>query len=347
MIEKTRYVEFPHKNASNQRNCTMTAYRHLSNEERFFIHISLREGKKQYEIAMALNRSPSTISREIRAGKWPRSIMYCYSWGVHFKCRRMKTKQRHRSSKITPDIAVLIEEKIRKYWSPEQVSGDLKLNHGIGISHETIYQYIYSDKTRKEALRPFLRQGMKLRRKKYGSGARVSNIPNRTAITERPAIVEQKQRLGDWECDTVIGTDRKSVLITLVDRVSLFTLSEKIPRKTARNVSEAMIRMLAPYKEKVHTLTFDNGSEFIEHEKVGKALEAGTYFAAPYSSWERGINENTNGLLRQFFPKGTDFREITKAAIQAAVDLLNHRPRKTRGYLTPSMLFFGSPAIPA
>ena len=153
--------------------------------------------------------------------------------------------------------------------------------------------------------------------------------------------------MGDWECDTVIGTDRKSVLVTLVDRTTLFTLSEKIPRKTARNVSEAMMRMLAPYKDKVHTLTFDNGTEFIEHERIGKALEADTYFAAPYASWERGINENTNGLLRQFFPKGTDFREITKAAIQAAVDLLNHRPRKTRGYLTPSMLFLGESGLQA
>ncbi len=172
-----------------------------------------------------------------------------------------------------------------------------------------------------------------------GSGARASNIPNRIAITERPAIVAEKVRLGDWECDTVIGADRKSVLITLVDRSTLFTVSEKIPRKTARNVSNAMIRMLRPFKDKVLTLTFDNGSEFIEHERVGRALNATTYFAAPYASWERGINENTNGLLRQFFPKGTDFRDISKKEVQEAVDHLNNRPRKTRGYLTPTFLF--------
>ncbi len=325
----------------------MTGYRHLNNEERHFIHVSIRDGKKQCEIAKSLGRSPSTISREIRAGKWPRSLMYCYNWGIFFKRERLKSKQRKRPGKITPEIGALIEEKLRKYWSPEQISGDLKLNHEIEISHETIYQYIYSDAARKMEFKPFLRQGMKLRRRKYGSGARVSNIPNRIPITERPAIVELKERLGDWECDTVIGTDRKSVLITLVDRATLFTLSEKIPRKTARNVSKAMIRMLAPYKDKVHTLTFDNGTEFVEHERIGKALEADTYFAAPYASWERGINENTNGLLRQFFPKGTDFREITKLAIQAAVDLLNHRPRKTRGYSTPSMLFLDEAALQA
>jgi IS30 family transposase len=220
----------------------------------------------------------------------------------------------------------------------------LKKQHDIHISHETIYQYIYNDKVRKETLKPYLRQGKKLRRKKYGSGARASNIPNRIPITVRPAIVAEKERLGDWECDTVIGSDRKSVLVTLVDRKTLFTLSTKIPRKTARNVSDAMIRLLKPYEQKVHTLTFDNGSEFIEHERVGKHLDAKTYFAVPYASWERGANENTNGLLRQFFPKGTDFNDVTEAEIQEAVTLLNHRPRKTRGYRTPHEIFMGKEA---
>ncbi len=317
----------------------MTGYKHVSDEERYFIHVSIREGKSQADIARSLGRSPSTISREIRAGKWPRSKMYCYDWGVYFKRGRMKSKQRNRARKITPELGAMIEERLKNYWSPEQISGELRLRHGIRISHETIYRYIHSDADRQKRLKPFLRQGKKLRRKAYGSGARASNIPNRRPITERPEIVARKERLGDWECDTVIGADRKSVLITLVDRATLFTVSGKIPQKTARNVSNAMIRMLAPYQDKVHTLTFDNGSEFVEHERIGKALEATTYFAAPYASWERGINENTNGLLRQFFPKGTDFQEISEEAVQSAVELLNHRPRKTRGYLTPSMLF--------
>ena len=190
-------------------------------------------------------------------------------------------------------------------------------------------------------MKPFLRMGRKSRRKKYGSGARASLIPNRVSIEDRPAIVEQNARLGDWECDTVIGSDRKTVLVTLVDRKSLFTLSSKVARKTARNVSNAIIRLLKPYRERVHTLTFDNGVEFIEHERIAKALNALTYFAHPYSSWERGINENTNGLLRQFFPKGTDFRNVSYKAVYEAVDLLNKRPRKTRGYLTPNELFLG------
>ena len=341
MIEKIGYVGFLTKTNPNQRNCTMKGYKHLSHEERYFIHLSIREGKNQKEIAKALKRSPSTISREIRAGMWPRSIMYCYHWGVFKKRSRMKSKQRTRSQKITPEMGVSIGNLLKQYLSPEQVSGYLKKQHSISISHESIYRWIFSDKQRKKEFKPFLRQGMKLRRKKYGSGARVSNIPNRVPITERPEIVETKERIGDWECDTVIGTDRKSVLVTIVERKTAFTLTTKIPQKTARNVSRAMIKMLKPYMENVKTLTFDNGTEFVEHERIGKALEADTYFAAPYSSWERGLNENTNGLLRQFFPKGTDFRKVTDVAIKLAVDLLNNRPRKTRDYQTPSTMFLG------
>lgn len=319
----------------------MRTYKHLSNEERFFIHTSLREGRTQVDIARALDRSASTISREIRRSMWPRSIMYCYEWAVYFKRWRMKFKQNKRIKKITEEIGRLIEELIRNYLSPEQVSAYLQEHFSLSISHETIYQYIYASSERKTALKPFLRMGRKTRRKRYGSGARASLIPNRVPIEQRPAIVEQKGRLGDWECDTVIGKDRKAVLVTLVDRKSLFTLSSKVARKTARNVSNAIIRLLKPYRDRVHTLTFDNGVEFIEHERIAKALDAQTFFANPYCSWERGINENTNGLLRQFFPKGTDFREVSYQAVYDAVELLNKRPRKTRNYRSPNELFLG------
>ncbi len=224
-------------------------------------------------------------------------------------------------------------------FNSEQVSGYLKLHHQISISHETIYRFIYADKARHKALRPYLRQGAKLRRKRYGSGARASKIPNRVCITNRPKVVEEKQRLGDWECDTVIGKDRKSVLVTVVDRCSLTTCCSRVFSRSASVVSRAIIRMLKPHIDKVHTLTFDNGSEFVQHERIAKALQAKTYFAHPYSSWERGINENTNGLLRQFFPKGTDFREVSWQTVKRAVDYLNNRPRKTRGYLTPNQIF--------
>ena len=191
----------------------------------------------------------------------------------------------------------MIVSLIRQYLSPEQVSGYLKHHHELSISHETIYRFIYGDPKRHSALKPYLRQGHKHRRKRYGSGARASLIPDRISITERPQVVEKKRRLGDWECDTVIGRDRKSVLVTVVDRSSLFTCCSRVYSRTADVVCGAIIRLLLPHKDKVKTLTFDNGSEFVQHRKIAKALDAQTYFAHPYSSWERGINENTKSLV--------------------------------------------------
>ncbi|MDH5670365.1 MAG: IS30 family transposase, partial [Nitrospira sp.] len=164
-------------------------------------------------------------------------------------------------------------------------------------------------------------------------------IPNRTPIEARPPIVAQKGRIGDWECDTLVGGDRKSALVTLVERKSLFTLCTPVPQKTAESVQKAIIRLLEPVASQVKTLTFDNGSEFLQHEKMAAALKARTYFATPYASWERGINENTHGLLRQFFPKRTNFKTVTPAQVEQALSLLNNRPRKTRGYNTPTELF--------
>jgi len=204
---------------------------------------------------------------------------------------------------------------------------------------QTIYRYIYEDKKRHDELKPFLRQGKKLRRKRYGSGARVSKIPSRVCISERPKVVDKKSRVGDWECDSVIGLDRKSVLVTVVDRASLFTCCARVYEHTADTVSQAIIKMLKPHINKVKTLTFDNGSEFAWHEIIAKSLKAKTYFAHPYSSWERGINENTNGLLRQFFPKKTDLTLVTEDDVEWVVDNLNNRPRKTRGFLTPNQIF--------
>ena len=317
----------------------MKPYHHLVKEERFYIWQALREGKSQQEVATVLGRHPSTIGREIKRNKYPQAHMYTYYWAMHLWRLRKQWGHEKKHRKVTPEIKSMIVSLIRQYLSPEQVSAYLKQHHGLSISHETIYRFIYSDHERHSALKPYLRQGHKHRRKRYGSGARASLIPDRISIAERPLIVEKKQRLGDWECDTVIGKDRKSVLVTVVDRTSLFTCCSRVYSRTADVVCRAIIRLLLPYKDKVKTLTFDNGSEFVQHKKIARALNAQTYFAHPYSSWERGINENTNGLLRQFFPKRTDFSKVTWKQLKNAVDNLNNRPRKTRGYQTPNQLF--------
>lgn len=317
----------------------MNHYHHVGNAERFYIWQALREGKTQKHIAKALGRHPSTICRELKRNTYAQCHMYTYHWAQVIVKYRKQNANRHKHRTLTAELARVIEQLLRHDLSPEQVSGYLHKHHGICLSHETIYRYIYRDATRHSQLKPFLRQGGKHRRKRYGSGARASTIPNRVSITERPQAVEKKTRLGDWECDTVMGKDRKSVLVTVVDRTSLYTACSRVLSRSARVVCNAIIRLLRPFKARVKTLTFDNGSEFVKHETIAHALDATTYFAHPYSSWERGINENTNGLIRQFFPKGTDFRTVSWQQVQKAVDHLNHRPRKTRGYRTPNQLF--------
>ena len=317
----------------------MKRYHHLVNEERFYIWQARRAGNTQAHIAQVLGRHPSTICRELKRNKYARCHMYTYHWAKQIVKDRQYCTNRDKARKLTDEMGAVIQQLLRQYLSPEQVSGYLKTHQGIHLSHETIYRYIYRDPTRHAQLQPFLRQGGKHRRKRYGSGARASSIPNRVSITKRPKEVEQKARLGDWECDTVIGQDRKSVLVTVVDRASLYTVCSRVLSRSAQVVSQAIIRLLRPFKDRVQTLTFDNGSEFVNHEVIAHTLEATTYFAHPYASWERGINENTNGLLRQFFPKRTDFRNVSWQQVKQAVDHLNNRPRKTRGYRTPNQLF--------
>ena len=317
----------------------MKHYQHLGNAERFYIWQARREGKTQKHIAEALGRHPSTLCRELKRNTYAQCHFYTYHWARQIVKHRKACAHQYKHRKLTEEIAPVIQQLIRQYLSPEQISGYLKIHHDIRLSHETIYRFIYSDATRKAQLKPFLRQGGKHRRKRYGSGARASCIPNRISITERPQEVEKKARLGDWECDTVIGKDRKSVLVTVVDRASLYTACSRVYSRSAQVVGNAIIRILRHCKERVKTLTFANGSEFVKHEAIAQALEATTYFAHPYSSWERGINENTNGLLRQFFPKHTDFRKVSWKQVKEAVDNLNNRPRKTRDYRTPNQLF--------
>ena len=317
----------------------MTHYQHLSQEERFYIHHAVREGKRNVEIARALGRHASTISRETRRNLWPSAYLSTYDWARYFQRQRQRRANARKHRKLTTRTEALIVALLQRYLSPEQISAYLKIHHAITLSHETIYRFIYTNRHLHGPLRQYLCHAGKTRRKRYGSGARASCIPNQTPIQARPSIVAQKGRIGDWECDTLVGGDRTSALVTVVERKSLFTLCAPVPQKTAELVQQAIIRLLAPVAHKVKTLTVDHGTEFIQHEKMAAALKAKTYFATPCASWERGINENTNGLLRQFFPKRTNFKTVTPAQIEQALSLLNNRPRTTRAYKTPNELF--------
>ena len=243
---------------------------------------------------------------------------------------------------MTTEVVTLIEAKIRLDWSPEQVSGWLNEEQAISISHERIYQHVWADKRQEGTLYKHLRHSHKKRKKQYGSKDKRGQIRNRVSIDERPEIVEQKTRIGDWEIDTVIGQNHQGALVTIVDRVSKFTLIKKVDSKHAEVVTEATITLLKPYLDKTLTITADNGKEFAGHESMTEQLNAAVYFAHPYHSWERGLNENTNGLIRQYFTKGSSFENITDEQVEEVMNKLNHRPRKTLNYKTPNAVFFGN-----
>jgi IS30 family transposase len=314
----------------------MKGYKQLTREQRYQIEALKKEGFLNKAIAQNLNVAASTISREFRRNTGQR--------GYRPKQAHQKAVERRleavKAIKMTPPLIQLIEEKIRFDCSPEQISGTLKLENNIAISHETIYQHVWQDRKRGGDLYLHLRQAYKKRRKKYASKDKRGQIKNRVSIEERPPEVEDKARIGDFEIDTVIGKNHQGALVTIVDRKSKFTLIKKVESKHAEGVTAALIELLEPYKGSIHTITADNGKEFAGHEEVAQALGANVYFAHPYCSWERGLNENTNGLIRQYFPKGTMFENITPEEISNVMYRLNNRPRKTLNYRTPHAVFF-------
>lgn len=232
-----------------------------------------------------------------------------------------------------------VEQLIQEDWSPEQVSGWMKQNMNISISHEWIYQYVYKDKLTGGALYRHLRC-QKKRKKLYGSNDRRGCLKNRVSIDVRPDIVETRSRIGDGEADTIIGKARKQATVSLTERKSGLALIYKVDKRTKENTEDAIKRLLHSVSNKVHTITADNGKEFGNHESIAEKIHCDFYFAHAYSSWERGTNENTNGLIRQYFPKNRDFRTITDNELISAMKRLNNRPRKRLGFKTPNQVFF-------
>lgn len=313
------------------------SYNQLTENERYQIYALRKAGYTQKEIAELLDRSPSTISRELARNTGLR--------GYRPKQAQQLTDTRRQGAKkarkVTEEVKREIEVLVRQELSPQQVVDYLARHRGVSLHHETVYQLIYADKAGGGEMYKHLRVASKPYRKRYGSHDRRGKIKNRVSIDERPKIVEKRSRIGDWEGDTIIGKGRKSALLTLVERKTLYTLIVKLTGKRADLLAEAAIRALTPLKAKVSTITLDNGLEFSAHEVIADAVGADIYFAHPYASWERGINENTNGLIRQYFPKGTDFDEVSEEEIRFVMNRLNNRPRATRGGRSPNELFMG------
>lgn len=312
-------------------------YSHLTYKERCQIYALKTSGMSSLGIAHQLGRSKSTINNEIKRNSGKRG----------YRCdqaQRLSEERRQRasntSSKMTSDCIAVVEDKlINEQWSPEQILGWMKRHLGYSVSHERIYQHIWRDKKQGGNLYKHLRHGGKRYHRRSSKNAGRGLIPCRVDIDERPKIVDNKERIGDWELDTIIGKNHNGAIVSMVDRASKFTKLMLVPNKTSSAVTAAIKAALDPVNSLVLTMTADNGKEFAEHQELTRTLDAQVYFAKPYHSWERGLNEHTNGLVRQYFPKGTAFASLSQNDVQQVESLLNSRPRKALDFQTPMEVF--------
>jgi IS30 family transposase len=317
----------------------MRQYQQLTEDDRIEIYAMKQAGKTQRTIAGNLGVHPSTISRELERNTGRRG--YRPKQAHHWASARRQNARK--AVKMTPKTVAYIEGQLRQEHSPEQIAGRMKVDpHYLGhtVSHERIYQHIWQDKADGGRLYQKLRiAGNKKKRKRYGKHDFRGQIPHRVGIEQRPKIVEDKKRIGDWEADTIIGPHHRGAVVSLVERKSQFALLGQVPHKTADAVQKQMVRQLRPYRRRVHTITTDNGREFADHESIAKKLKARVYFAQPYQAWQRGLNEQVNGLIRQYLPKKTDLRYVSQDQLRLIMNRLNHRPRKTLGFKTPYEVF--------
>ena len=317
----------------------MTLYRHLNQNERYQIQALVTAGFAVSSIAKQLARHVDTIKRELVKGS-QHGGAYCAE-SAHALSQQRKAASRN-ARRIGAACWTSVWEYLNLGLSPQQVAGRLKEQNTARVSHECIYQKLYASAQLPAQLR-CQRKKRRARATAKRSNNRRGAIRDRVGIEERPSIVEQKTRIGDWEGDTVVGKQHLGGLVTLVDRVSRYTLVGLVQRRCADTVHSAIVQMLTPHQERCYTITLDNGSEFANHLEFAKALQTSVYFAKPHHPWQRGLNENTNGLLRHYFPKGTNLQKATSEEVQHATDRLNHRPRKCLGWRTPYEVFYHLP----
>ena len=307
-------------------------YHHLSQEERYQISALLKAGLTLAQISANLGRHKSTISREISRNSGLRG----YRPRQACLMAQNRAVNSRNARQITYADWLCVEGYLRDQWSPEQITSE------VSMSHETIYRRVYVDKSMGGDLYKSLRCQRK-RRKRYAGGRdRRGQILGRRPICERPRHIEERRQIGHWEGDTLIGKGHKHAIVSLVERKSGYAVLAKVENKTAALVSAAIIERLKPISKRVHTLTYDNGKEFADHATIDRALGSTAYFADPYSSWQRGSNENLNGLVRQYIPKSRPLSTVTDAELEKIERLLNTRPRKRLGYKTPLEIFTSS-----
>ena len=317
-----------------------------------FTHLSITERSELYqlrvieqlsisEIGRRLKRNKSTISRELLRNTDERQIGYLPDTAVALmQARRKQAKVRFQ--RVSDKTIAEVKQRLEQHHSPEQVAGRME-REGIGkISYETIYLMIYANHQEMGIYQQYLRQKQKQRRRKSRNQKR-GGIPNRVGIENRPKIADLKIEIGHWESDTVIGCNHTGVVVTHVDKASKYLLAGLAKNKTMEEINRVTLKLFESVKSTFRkTMTFDNGREFCGHEKLSESLQIETFFATPYHSWERGLNEHTNGLIREFYPKSTNFKIVKEDNFQKVVNLINHRPRKSLDYRTPYEVFFAS-----
>lgn len=317
--------------------CTQK-YTHLTSEQREQIDVLRRQEYNITDIAVILKRHKSTISRELKRNSSQKYNCYL-SHRAHQRSESRKSQASAQPRLKSNKIRAYVLKKLKLDWSPEQIAGRLKIDHPeLSISHEAIYQYIYDKSTpNREELIQYLRRSHKKRHKKgLYRKTKKTKIPNRVCIEKRPTAVEHRKEHGHWESDSIVSRASKAALNSIVERKTRLLFLSKLNRKTAACTNNAIIRKLSYLPQNARrSITFDNGTENSGHELITEKLKTDCYFAHPYHSWERGTNENTNGLVRYYLPKGTDFAKITNAQIQALENKLNSRPRKCLGFKTP------------
>ena len=307
-------------------------YAQITQEERYVI-AAMRRRHSIRAIARELGRSPSTISREIRRNERADGGYRAFTAGEHTRARRSRSR---RNTRFGVDDWVLVEHLIGLDWSPEQVSGWLRLHGLLSISYETIYVRIFADKRAGGELWRHLRQAMKKRRKRYRSHDSRGRLAGKRHISERPPDVEGREVLGHWEIDTVKGDDQaRHTVLTIVERATGYLQIGKLARHTAADTTARCIELISRDRACFTTITADNGTEFHSYRDIEEATGVPFYFATPHHSWERGTSENTNGLIRQYLPKRTSMAHVTQVDCDAIASKLNSRPRKRLGFRTP------------
>ena len=315
-------------------------YRQLNAEERSALAALRRVGLSQAEIARELGRHRSTVWRELKRNAAPHDGWYRAGRAEERAVARRKRSRRN--SQFGEAEIGRVEELLREEWSPEQVSGYLRRTGELAISHETIYRHVWRDLKAGGTLHLHLRGARKQCRKRYGRNDSRGRLAGKRRIGERPAAVERRERSGHWEIDTVMGEslwESSDCILTLVERKTGYVLIGKLKARTAAEANRAVLELMARHPGRVATITADNGTEFHWYAKVEAESWVKFYFATPHHSWERGTNENTNGLIRQYLPKGRTMAGVTQSQCDRIAEQLNNRPRKRHEYKTPNQCF--------